>query len=140
MRQNAVTRLDRRDRRADARDLRLRLEAAADDPEPARARARKVLRRDAARRAGTQLAEHVRLDDCDAVAALGIEQHDDERGVAGDRAVGLAPGEAEPAVDRRHDRKRAALEREPQARLVHHLARAPGAGRSPRPRPPRRQA
>jgi hypothetical protein len=40
----------------------------------------------------------------DAVAAIGVEQHDDERGVAGDGAVGLRPGEAEPAVDLRHER------------------------------------
>ena len=54
--------LDPRQRRADARDLRLGLPAAADHAERRRARPGEVLRRDPARRAGAQLAERVGLD------------------------------------------------------------------------------
>ena len=98
--------LDRRNRRADARHLRLRLESAAEDAEPRRAVPREMLRRDAARGAGAQLPEDVRLDHADAPAVSGVEEDDDERG-----DVCLHAGDAEAAVDRAHERERSTFER-----------------------------
>ena len=51
-----------------------------------------------------------------------VEEDDDERRVAGDRAVRLRAREPEPAVGGGHERERAAVERQAKPRLVHDLS------------------
>ena len=99
--------LDRRDGSADARDLRLRLVAAADDAKRACAALREVARRDAARRSRPELPEAIGLDDRHERRRLGVEEADDECRAVRRGRVELPAGEPEPAVRCRHVRERA---------------------------------
>ena len=135
--------LELRQRGADARELRLRLPAAADHAEAARAALREVLRRDAARRAGAQLAELVRLEHRDELGRVGAEEEDDEARAVAKAGVDLRARVAELEVGGGHDRERSALEPQPVARPVLDAPRPPCAGstpRSPRRRRPARAA
>src|SRR5207247_11235239 len=66
--------LDRRHGRPDRGDLALGLPAAADHPKSLRARAREVLRSDAARRSGAELPEPVGLDHRRELGPAGLEE------------------------------------------------------------------
>ena len=72
---------------------------------------------------GATLAERIGLDHSIQPAALELEQADDERGLAAHDRVRLQAREAELAVDRRHDRKRAVVESDPASRHVLDRAR-----------------
>ena len=110
--------LDRRQRLADARDLALRLPAAADHAERARAFAGEVLRRDPARCAGAQLAHPVRLDHRRELGPGQVEEHDDERRARRQGRVRLEAGQSQLLVHRGHDRERALAGASPCARTV----------------------
>src|SRR3954452_18801386 len=83
--------LDRRDRRTDTGDLRLRLSATPDHAEGGRALPRQIPGRDAARRTGPEPAELIRLQHSHELRCVDAEQHDDECGAR----------RAEPGVDLR---------------------------------------
>jgi hypothetical protein len=111
--------LDRRHRRANRGDLALGLPAAADHAQRSRPRARQVLGRDAARSAGPELPEPVRLDHGDELGAARLEEEDDEADIrVAERGVGLEAGVAELSVGRRHHGEDPAFESEPVARPV----------------------
>ncbi len=116
VRQYATTRSSRRDGSADARDLRLRLVAAADDPERARPARREVARRDPARRPGPELPEAIGLDHGDERRRVGVEEADDERRTVRRRGVELPTGEPELAVGSRHVGERALGQAQPAPR------------------------
>ncbi len=109
--------IDRGNRRADRRDLALRLPAAADHPEAARLRPCEIAGRDAARRSRPQLAELVCLDHRDEPWLLGGEETDDERRPAREPRVRLEAGKPEPRVGGGHEREHAVLELDPAPRL-----------------------
>ena len=97
--------LDRRHRRADARDLRRRLPAAADHAEARGALPGEVARRDGRGRAGPQLPELVGLDHRLEPRRRSSEKSTTTNGVPARRpGVRLEPGVAELAVDARHHR------------------------------------
>jgi hypothetical protein len=81
-----------------------------------------VLRGDTARRPGAPLAERVCFEDTCQGAASELEEADHEGCPAGDDRVCLRARIAELAVDRRHDREGAIVEREPPAGHVLHRA------------------
>ncbi len=110
--------LDARKRGADRGELRLGLPAAADQPEAPRARAGEMLRGDAARRAGAELAELVRLDHRDELGRVGAEEENDEARAVAEAGVDLRAGVAELEIGRRHHGKRSLLQPEPVARPV----------------------
>src|SRR5204862_6504339 len=78
-----------RERGADAGDLGLRLPAATDHAEAARAARGEVLRRDAARRTRAQLPELVRLEHRDELGRVGAEEEDDEARAVAEAGVDL---------------------------------------------------
>jgi hypothetical protein len=105
-----------RDRGADRRELGLGLPACSEQAEARRARPGEVLRRHAARRPRSHLAEPVRRDHGGERPVGEIEQADDEREPALDDRVALETGHPETAVRGRHDREVAAFDREPATR------------------------
>ena len=113
---------DPRHRLADARDLALRLPAAADHAERSRVRLGQVLRRDAAGRAGPQLPQLVRLDHRGELSLLQVEEHDHERRPARLEDVRLETGEAELLVDGPHHRHSALARGRSRPRPVRHFA------------------
>ena len=88
--------LDRRHGLPDALHLALGLPAAAEDAERRDAGSSEELRGDAARGAGPELAELVRLDHPAALGALEVEQADDERRPARKPRVGLQAAKPRP--------------------------------------------
>ena len=110
--------LDPGHRGANARDLRLRLPAAADDAERRCTAPREVLGRDCARRAGSQLAELVGVDHGDELRRRCAKEQDDEAGAVCKARVHLRACVAELEVGGGHHRERAVLEPKPVARPV----------------------
>src|SRR5206468_10652133 len=108
--------LDRRDRRADARDLAPCLPAAPDYAESLRARPREVPRRDGARRAGAELTQLVGLEYGVELSVLAAEEQDGEARPVAVRDVHLPAGEAESVVHCGHVREHPVLEPEPPPR------------------------
>ena len=108
--------LDRRDGGADARDLRFRLVAAADDPERSRPALREVARRDPACRPGPELPEPTGLDHRDERRRARVEEADDERRTVGSRGVELPTGEPELPVGCRHVGERPFRQAQPAPR------------------------
>jgi hypothetical protein len=86
----------------DARDLRLRLRAAADHTERAGAFACEVLRRNPARSSRAQSPELIGLDHGERLVAHGIEENDDESGARPAGGIRLDSGYPEPEVGGRH--------------------------------------
>jgi hypothetical protein len=115
--------LDRRQRRPDARDLRLGLMTAPDHTEGAGPTPGEMTRRDAARGAGPEPAEMVGLDYRRERGRVGIEEADDEHRSLRGRCVELAARQPERPVGRGHVRERAIGEPQPAARRILHLAR-----------------
>ena len=102
---------DPRQRLADARDLALRLPAAADHAERSRVRLGQVLRSHAAGRAGAQLPQLVRLDHPGELPLAEVEEDDDEPRPVRAPQVGLEPRETQLLVHRGHDRQAALARR-----------------------------
>ena len=94
--------LDPRQSLPDAGDLAARLPAAAEHAQTRGALASEVLRRDAARSAGAELPELVRLDHAGELRRLCVEEQDDKRRPARQPGVGFHSRETKLAIDRRH--------------------------------------
>ncbi len=124
--------LERRHGGADAGELRLRLPAAADQPDARCAAAREMPRGDPARGAGAQLAELVRVDHGDELRRVGAEEQHLEARAGAEAGVDLRARVAELEVGRGHHRERALLEPEPVAGPVLDRARRHAAGSTPR--------
>ena len=107
--------LDRRKRRPDARDLRLRLTTAADDAERRCAAPSEILRGDRARCARAQTSELVRLDDCDELGPRGVEQRDHEGRSRCEAGVHLRARVPELEVRRGHVSEPSLVQPEPSA-------------------------
>ena len=104
-------------------DLALRLPAGAEDARHLRVGAREVLRRHAARGAGADHAEEVRLDDGVEVAALGVEGVDDEADALPARGVGLVAEDARGGHRALQDVQRRLRQARALARHVDRVAR-----------------
>jgi formiminotetrahydrofolate cyclodeaminase len=108
--------LDARDGRADARDLRLGLMPAADDPQRPGAPLAELTSCDGARRAGPKPAELIRLENGDELRRLGVEQADDEGHPVRSRNVELPAGEPEARIGSSHVGERSLAKRQPSPR------------------------
>jgi hypothetical protein len=110
--------LDRGDRCANARNLRLGLPAAADHTERSSMRLREERGGDAARGPGPELPHLVRLDHGRELRAREVEEHDDERRAAREPSVGLDPREPELTIGGGHVCEHTVLDRDPRSRPV----------------------